>query len=985
MRIRITLLLVLSAALALANGAAAQTTGAITGTVADEHGRALPGVTVEVTSPNLQGTRAVASDERGVFRFPFLPPGVYRARFTLAGFSTVEQEGITVGLGRTVTLQIGMLGAVEASVTVSGTPPLIDVQSTEVGGNLPSRSFLDLPNGRNFLSVVRVVPGTSNDGGGTMVYGSSGWDSTYAIDGVNTTSIMHGFSGKELNVEFVEEVQAKTAGYQAEYGRSMGGVFNVVTRSGGNAFHGDVFGYYFADSLQASPEVSSATSLLGSGSYLVDSFVRSDLGADLGGFLVKDRLWFFGAYDRVVNDTDVTPSMDYSRYGGPSTGQVYENRMTRDLWAGKFTWRISDSHSLILSAFGDPDSTSGALVGNLAGWMNASFRGLNGEESTFLGEVTYGGTDFVLKYEGLLGSRFAASAQASRHRESSFTAGQDMGSVQSWDYTTPVTFETGNWMTRGGFGIYGNGDFWRDSVRADLTTFGLRLLGDHEVKVGAELERVSMDYSTAWTGGRVISILCMPGHVSPEGCDPGWTLYNHFAYLSQMPPGGATDPDFASYIADAIVVDVTSTNEAVFLQDSWRVRPNLTLNLGLRWEGQKVPDYTGRTRIDLDDNWAPRLGFVWDPKGDGHAKVFGSWGRYFETIPLHLVAWAFGVRTNAAVTSRSPDVVACDPDFADVPGLCYAFGSDTRVVEDLKGESMDEFVLGGEVEAVRNLVVGARFLRRDVGRVVEDALLPDGSKLLGNPGRGELGTVYDFTGTWAYPAAEPKRTFTGVELTARKRFADGWQAQASYLWSKLEGNYDGLYGAALGCVLPNACGEWDTAEWQINNAGYLTSDRRHTLKLDGAYTFPFGLTAGLSAHYRSGVPVRPMGYSMFMGAMYYSLSERGPWGFTDDEYEASLHLGFPFKVGPVRVNVLLDVFNLLNRQGETGRDMNYNLGETIEVIDYATGEVLPPIAAGTPCTAVVAPENAPLCNPRFNTTSTRQDARSVRLGLRLTF
>jgi hypothetical protein len=123
----------------------------------------------------------------------------------------------------------------------------------------------------------------------------------------------------------------------------------------------------------------------------------------------------------------------------------------------------------------------------------------------------------------------------------------------------------------------------------------------------------------------------------------------------------------------------------------------------------------------------------------------------------------------------------------------------------------------------------------------------------------------------------------------------------------------------------------------------------------------------------------------YYGSILY-LSNRGAWGRTDAEYEMDLHLGYPIKIGGVEVNVLLDVFNLLNRQGETGRDQNYNYtDQTINVIDYATGKPLPPIARGTPCASVVSPENAYSCNPGFNTANAWQDPRSVRLGVRVTF
>ena len=152
------------------------------------------------------------------------------------------------------------------------------------------------------------------------IYGATGLENQWIVDGVNTTNMEYGFQGKELNFEFIQAVDVKTGGYEAEYGRSTGGVVNVITKSGGNEFHGDAFGYYdgkvFGRKLQASaePVVSSTTSA---------GYTRKDYGLGLGGFIVKDRLWFFGAYDRVDNTQDNTLPE------GPRAGQVARSKSTR--------------------------------------------------------------------------------------------------------------------------------------------------------------------------------------------------------------------------------------------------------------------------------------------------------------------------------------------------------------------------------------------------------------------------------------------------------------------------------------------------------------------------------------------------------------------------------------------------------------------------------------------------------------------------------
>jgi hypothetical protein len=200
---------------------------------------------------------------------------------------------------------------------------------------------------------------------------------------------------------------------------------------------------------------------------------------------------------------------------------------------------------------------------------------------------------------------------------------------------------------------------------------------------------------------------------------------------------------------------------------------------------------------------------------------------------------------------------------------------------------------------------------------------------------------------------------------------------ASYLYSKLEGNYDGTFQASTGQLDPNLNSAFDYADFQVNNTGYLSNDRRHQFKIDGYYTFDFGLDLGVSAYYRTGTPITAMGYSAAYQNWEYYLSERGAFGRTDDEYEMDLHLGYPIKFGSVELNLLFDVFNLLDNQGETSRNMRYTLDEDYEVIDWNTGESLPPITPGE--------AERPPTNPAFNTSNAWQDPRSIRLGVRLTF
>ncbi|HEX7679898.1 MAG TPA: carboxypeptidase regulatory-like domain-containing protein, partial [Thermoanaerobaculia bacterium] len=215
--------------LIVAVGAFAQNaeTGSIVGTVA-QGTTPLPGVTVEVRSASLQGTRSDVTDAKGGFRFSLLPPGDYTMTATLSGFNTVTQKGVQVGLNKTVTLEVALSPTASEQITVTGAPPVVDVTSNTQGANITSETMRALPLGRNFVAAAQVAPGTGSDAVGTTVYGSTGGENNYIIDGLNTTGVERGLQGKRLNLDFVQEVEVMTGGLPAEYGRMTGGTINAI-------------------------------------------------------------------------------------------------------------------------------------------------------------------------------------------------------------------------------------------------------------------------------------------------------------------------------------------------------------------------------------------------------------------------------------------------------------------------------------------------------------------------------------------------------------------------------------------------------------------------------------------------------------------------------------------------------------------------------------------------------------------------------------
>src|SRR6266550_6472824 len=364
----------------------AQTTGDLEGKVTDSTGAALPGVTIEARSRALQGARSVSTGFDGTYRFALLPPGDYNVTFKLEGLAPETRKNVTVSLGKDTSLDVTMKpAAMSAEIVVSAAAPVLDTSSTTLGTNLNTRTIETLPSGRNYASVVQVTPGVSSDANPgnpdqstISVYGSSGAENAFFIDGVNTTGVEYGFQGKELNFEFIRELDVKTGGYEAEYGRSTGGIVNVVTKSGGNDFSGDAFGYYDSDSLQANAKPVVANTPTG--------FRRNDAGVDIGGYVVKDKLWFFGAYDRVRN------GFDNVLEAGPDAGTIVTSNSRRNLGSAKLTYNVAPNQSIVFTFLQDPRVDTGAI--------NDSNHTLLGDSSTYLGRQDFGGRDYALRYDG---------------------------------------------------------------------------------------------------------------------------------------------------------------------------------------------------------------------------------------------------------------------------------------------------------------------------------------------------------------------------------------------------------------------------------------------------------------------------------------------------------------------------------------------------------------------------------------------------------
>ena len=963
------------------------TSGAMVGQVTDNTGAALPGVTVEIKSPALQGARVEVTDGNGNFRFSALPPGRYTVSANLSGFSPLQQNEVAVGLGRTVTLELEMKPtSLAETITVTAAAPVLDITTAQTGANVTAETITSLPLARDMYAVAQVAPGTSADAAGTTVYGSTGAENQYVIDGLNTTGVELGTEAKSINFDFIQEVQVITGGLSAEYGRVTGGIINAITKSGGNELTGDVFGYGSGGGLRS--DNTTSTKLPGTATTVFDVKSQFDYGVTLGGYLMRDRLWFFGAYNR-VNETD-SSSIIRDLEGAPGTpgpGTEVEEDIRRDLYNAKLTWQPTASHNVTASILGDPAEREGAIMSVFA---------IAGPPTTFEGRRESGGNDFIARYSGIFGANLLVNGIVGRHHEEDFIFGPGKDIANHIDQTVAAGKPI---PTSGGFGFHQDQEFDRDVLKLDVTSY----LGRHEVKIGGDQEQLSA-FNSNWNGGAGQRVYKRrSARVTTKYPDnTGGIYYRHRFYIDDQAPGFDPDNPSTWVMLAPWSASPETENTSFYVQDSWKAMPNMTLNIGVRWEQQDLGDRFGDSAIKLDNNWAPRVGFIWDVMNNSRSKLFANYGRFYESIPMDINIRAFGGELQCFCYNYDPNPsnIIPHPDF-DVSGYAARtglFGGATPVDPNLEGQYIDEYLVGFEYELPGQTAVGIQGTYRNLGRVIEDFYDPaSGHYHIANPGVGS-GTAmayYDYE-----PAIAPsvERKFQGVQLHARKRFTNNAQIFASYLWSRLEGNYDGLYQASTGQLDPNINSAFDYADFLINADGLLSNDRTHQFKLYGSYTLDTGVAKGLSlgfsTYYASGFPLNAYAYSQGYANYEYYMVPRGSLGRGPAEYEADLHFGYPISMGPGRLNVLLDVFNVLNRQGATRLDERYNLSSDGDVcagipedICGPGGGLLYAEAGGPPVPAgVIANPRATTTNPDFLDAGIKfTGSRSIRLGVRYSF
>jgi len=765
-------LLVMTLVAALGLSVAAQESavkGNMDGVVVDATGASVPDATVTLTGPT--GSKTATTDSGGNFFFPLLIPGVYSVRVQKQGFKVASVNGIEVLTNKTSSIRTVLeTGNVTETIEVSGTAITVDTTSTAIGANINDSFYEKIPVPRGVAGLFYLAPGVAGGGASgaanPSISGGSGLENQYVADGVDITdsafgglgifSRVYGSVGTGINLTFIKEVEVKTGGYEPQYGKSTGGIVQIVTKTGGNEYHGAVSAYVSPQTFErqhTNPDdpqfgvVNQTGRLLHNESY--------DIAGEFGGYVpgMKDHLFFYGAFDPTMND-------NFALYPTSSPLGSTSNLTFRTYtlsYMGKLTWRVNDKHQFEASVFGDPSHTSDSPWARLTTYSETANSKLN-----------FGNRDLAVRYNGTLSPTWLVNVSSSwghnHFDETGFPSIQEV-----IDQLGPeLGLSDRPQFTSQGRGFVENTQDDTFKVNVD-TSKTVHALGEHTFSVGVGYEKSFYKGGRQYSGGAVPipatnqtgDFLLINGVSADQSEVPG-QLANAEWYLRTSPTctacplmdvDGTQVPVYLRMlrsefgVSPAGVKSFTTHSDYIsaFLNDSWTPNKYFTLNVGVRWDTEKL---TGQAlKYTFVDNWSPRVGISVDPTGSRKNKFYANFARYNYNLPLDLAErsltneldlFSFRLAPDYTVNGAGQRIVNLNAfggvtpifDAAHVMnGVAGGTGSLNITASQQSTEGIapgtrdmyeDEWVAGYEHEFKYGIVVTAKYVRRDLKRIVED-------------------------------------------------------------------------------------------------------------------------------------------------------------------------------------------------------------------------------------------------------------------------
>jgi hypothetical protein len=730
--------------------------GSLTGVVFDETGGVLPNASIRVEGP--QGNYEAKTDSFGHFQVSSLVPGSYTVKVEAPNFKSYISEKNLVTAGSTSTLDVHLqVGAVTDTVQVEAGAVQIDTQNTALSTPLTDQLYESLPLARNVSGIFALAPGvvsggstdTKNNGTNPSIGGASGLENLYLVDGVNVTDqAFGGFGtynrywsalGTGVNLAFIKEVDIKTTAFEPQYGKAAGGIVEIVTKSGSNKLHGAVAAYMGPGGMWAERN---QTCLLGyttvapSCHYAAPQY---DISGEIGGYVprFKDKMFFFGAFD---------PAASQDRYeaqpGQPLHGHEFTETLNERSWAGKISYQPFAKTQLEASSFGDPSFSNSLMYTYNAPTVAAS-----------AGRYNFGNINSVLRVnQNITPSWNVNLSYMYNMAHFNYSPQVDQYTVQDRTVSPYITYYVG------GYELTRNNDY---SLNFD-TQKVVNFLGQHTFSIGYTYEHTNFLDQPLRTGALyAIPSVNIAGSAINFGAHPdaaGQMTNATFRLYKALNDDGSPsttctycaklngNPVYLQTIRGTwagLSVNATSRYHVLWGNDNYQIGRHLNVGLGLRWEEQW---YGGSVMNYLfNDNWSPRLGVNWDPKGDHRTKIFFNYARYQSVLPLDAAirqlgneqddtSYFFAPKTDSSgnmLTDSNGSAIVV-PDAAhtlngtsksDLGGFSTPnFSSSTGegILPGTRMEYENEYVFGFQREIRPGTVLGVRYTDRRLGRIVED-------------------------------------------------------------------------------------------------------------------------------------------------------------------------------------------------------------------------------------------------------------------------